>query len=386
MRILLVWTAAALASLLLGCPERAPEDGCSKDSDCKGDRICVDGACVAPGGADAAVDASGVDRSSSFDASGIDRAATDSATTDQNIVVESGPRIESVVMNPQVLGPGGLMNLSIVVSDPDGASDITGGRLVDVPSGGVYETFSAPVGSGTVAQYQYYLDWDDIDAFVPITFPPGGGSRQVDLIFVDQAGHEGRQRLTIPLQCGDAALAMCSDGQCVDFATSDVHCGRCDNPVMQGGTCENGVPGCYNSYNDALCSGICTNTDYDVANCGSCGTSCRAWADGHGLPADSSTRETMCYTFCQFQFKDVTERRTCSDFCGDYGLRCLPTDYCAYGQCDAAAYYKQDGYEIECFINGYEEMDCSTLPPATGTCAGGYNNPATFWYMWCLCY
>jgi hypothetical protein len=48
MRTLFAWTVAALAGLLLACPERAPDGGCSKDSDCKGDRICVDGRCVPP--------------------------------------------------------------------------------------------------------------------------------------------------------------------------------------------------------------------------------------------------------------------------------------------------------------------------------------------------
>ena len=34
---------------LSGCkPTHAPSDGCGKDVDCKGDRICIDGACVAP--------------------------------------------------------------------------------------------------------------------------------------------------------------------------------------------------------------------------------------------------------------------------------------------------------------------------------------------------
>jgi hypothetical protein len=38
---------AVLAGLLTAC-EKSGDAGCTKDSDCKGDRVCVSGACVAP--------------------------------------------------------------------------------------------------------------------------------------------------------------------------------------------------------------------------------------------------------------------------------------------------------------------------------------------------
>jgi hypothetical protein len=42
-------TTFALALCFLGCSS-SEEDGCSSDTDCKGDRVCESGKCVSPSG------------------------------------------------------------------------------------------------------------------------------------------------------------------------------------------------------------------------------------------------------------------------------------------------------------------------------------------------
>ncbi len=56
------------------------------------------------------------------------------------------------------------------------------------------------------------------------------------------------------------------------FATSEQHCGRCNNPCAVGATCVAGLCAC--PLGQTACGGRCTSTATDPANCGSCGHRC----------------------------------------------------------------------------------------------------------------
>ena len=91
---------------------------------------------------------------------------------------------------------------------------------------------------------------------------------------------------------GGAGGAACPSGQtlcadvCVDTATSNEHCGDCDNACVSPQTCVAGICECPNA-EDTACGDECVNLLTDPLNCGACGNVCASneCIDGECTPA-----------------------------------------------------------------------------------------------------
>ncbi len=68
-------------------------------------------------------------------------------------------------------------------------------------------------------------------------------------------------------------LTMCGIN-CVDTSSSLTHCGRCDNPCVNGSTCVSST--CVCSAGLRQCAGRCVDLRTDPAHCGACGSICTA--------------------------------------------------------------------------------------------------------------
>jgi xyloglucan-specific endo-beta-1,4-glucanase len=81
-------------------------------------------------------------------------------------------------------------------------------------------------------------------------------------------------------------LTLCGTG-CVNTASNNVHCGRCDNACASPRTCSSGTCTCPSGYTD--CSGQCVDTRIDAQNCGGCGKPCTGVCTAGACQASSCT-------------------------------------------------------------------------------------------------
>ncbi len=251
-------------------------------------------------------------------------------------VGNSSPVINSVAINPAVLFDQKTITFSIVVSDVDGVNDLSSGKVTDVATGFLYETFAAPVGAGTLVQVTAILDWAKVQQAQSISFGPAGGSREVQVSFTDKAGHTAVQKLAVPLKCTAAGNSACG-GVCRNLNDDPMNCGTCGKAVPSGALCVQGVADCGASY--AACGTVCAYLKTDNNNCGACGNDCAAWATSHGISGSSAG----CTTFtnpngaCMAEVRPTSATNTtCTAVCASYGLTCTATRWEVFGACGTA--------------------------------------------------
>jgi hypothetical protein len=134
--------------------------------------------------------------------------------------------------SPASISQGATVEITAMVSDPDGIADLLGGTLLRDSDGSLYGAFHQVSGGTFTAS----LSWAQLDALEPIEFE-GTASRRMRAEFLDQAGHKGWAALDLPLSC--PAHAACA-GACVDLASDANHCGSCATTCDEAG----GVGGC----------------------------------------------------------------------------------------------------------------------------------------------
>ena len=91
------------------------------------------------------------------------------------------------------------------------------------------------------------------------------------------------------MSCG-SGLTECGSA-CVDLASSEDHCGDCNNSCNSDQECRGG--GCRCSEGLSECDGACIDVNVDVNNCGLCGRVCAADEDCRAGSC-RVTRETEC--------------------------------------------------------------------------------------------
>lgn len=124
----------------------------------------------------------------------------------------SGPKILEVSPTaPSISGERDSVTFTVVVTDPDGASDLLGGLVRDGITGETIVSMTR-TGEGT---YTAEVTWEALHAQAPIEFE-GSGQRVVLLEFIDAAEHRTRQSVTIALSCPSASDRACG-GRCRDI-------------------------------------------------------------------------------------------------------------------------------------------------------------------------
>lgn len=222
------------------------------------------------------------------------------------------PTILSLSANPSVLHPGESTVISAIVSDPDGLYDLAGGTLDDATTGKPYGAFGTPGGQGTFTQT---ISWSSIGAQKPITFPSGGGTRELAAKFFDASGKSVVGKISLSLTCTRTADAICT-GKCADLATDPKNCGACGVTAPVGQQCIGGTPAC--PAGKTNCSGVCVDLSSDVEHCGACTTSCTTYAQSHGVSG-----MTCGAGICTIEQTTTDASITsCAQLCNTWGLTC----------------------------------------------------------------
>jgi hypothetical protein len=137
-----------------------------------------------------------------------------------------------------------------------------------------------------------------------------------------------------------AGLTMCS-GACADLMRDPENCGSCASRCGTGENCYDGacLAACPGGFTD--CSGTCRDLDSDIMNCGACETECLVGerctsgtcvvtcvAPLISCPHDSDGDTVMDATMCSDTRYDPAN-------CGSCGSPCAPGEACVDGACRA---------------------------------------------------
>jgi hypothetical protein len=148
--------------------------------------------------------------------------------------------ILTATTNASVLTQNQSLTITVVATDPNGASDLVGG-IVRPP--GSSTSYGALVSSGQAGSYSLTLTWVQLNTAIPITTPIGGANRSFEIEVFDAAGASATKTLSVTLACPDAAHAVCN-GKCQSVSNDTQNCGACGfsclgsfGGTLKGSTC-----------------------------------------------------------------------------------------------------------------------------------------------------
>lgn len=155
-----------------------------------------------------------------------------------------------------------------------------------------------------------------------------------------------------------AGCADCEDTQikcgdtCIDFQTSNVHCGACNRACAATHRCVGGS--CVRDCGDrSACGDACFDLESDARNCGECGRDCSLTVGERRNVTPTCARRVCQYTTCAAGFLSCdgneangceADTRTSVMHCGGCGQVCQrphTTPTCAEGVCSFTC---EDGY------------------------------------------
>ncbi len=163
----------------------------------------------------------------------------------------AGPNIQSISLSSNRLNSDQSAELTVVVTDVDGAGDIIGPLLIEPVSGTTLGTLSSPA-AGTFTATISWDTWSNVD---PIAFVSGGGVRFIRVQFSDNAGHQVTATQRVELFC-DGNLPAC-DNTC-GFVECDGECAGVEEPPSAAQLCAGCNTGCANN---AGANAVCFNPD-----------------------------------------------------------------------------------------------------------------------------
>ena len=173
----------------------------------------------------------------------------------------SAPVFQVLNLDTTTVSPGDRIEVTAVVSDPDGAADVLGGRITRVGSGAQVAVFRA-ISAGA---FTATLTWDQLNAEETVVTGPEGARRTYLVTFVDNVGLEVHREIEILLTCAISGQGLC-DGACTRLDTIEncVTCGNvCSANEFAVASCES--TGCVETCRpDAFrCDDGCTAFEYE---------------------------------------------------------------------------------------------------------------------------
>ncbi len=161
--------------------------------------------------------------------------------------------------------------------------------------------------------------------------------------------------------CPEIGQTSCN-GICTDTDLDSKNCGSCGNVCTGGKTCVRG--NCVCSIFKTDCYGMCADTSSDPNNCGGCGITC---TDGKTC----SKGNCVCpsgQTDCEGTCKNTTSD---NDNCGSCGHSCPSGFSCSYGGCCPAGEKYCDENCIDVLSDRNNCGDCGKTCPLGAFCSSG---------------
>ncbi len=167
--------------------------------------------------------------------SGDPTTTTSSGGTTTDPVPSGPPRILDLGADLTAMTEDDTVTFTAALDDPDGDDDVAWGELRRADDDAVVAAFArARSGRWTAS-----VTWTSLAGTLSFA-----GPIEVEVIatFADLADERAQAAATLTLYCAGLSGGACV-GTCVDFDSSDVHCGGCDQPCAtrcQAGTCPPG--------------------------------------------------------------------------------------------------------------------------------------------------
>ena len=247
---------------------------------------------------------------------------------------EAAPVIVELTASKTRLTRGQILEVTAIVTDPQGFGDIGGGRLFS-EQGKLYGAF---IGSG--GTFKAALSWTAIQDIEATSFEMEQGI-PVRAEFFDAALNKTSQTFMLTLHCdgSPACKGVCGESLCGevcktknDFSEDDVNCGACGVSCASGALCVEASCEC--SDGKKVCGGSCVDVYNDAEHCGSCGTTC---ASGQAciaaacksvvLPGSPCNEDEECINSKGIGSCVGSADKTCSFSCGD-ASDCDPGQMC----------------------------------------------------------
>jgi hypothetical protein len=173
-----------------------------------------------------------------------------------------------------------------------------------------------------------------------------------------------------------ASTALCS-GVCTDTTLDSANCGRCGVACTGGTLCRGG--GCACSPGTTSCGGTCRDTNSDPANCGGCGQACPPGLACAAGVCNCPPGQTACGGACRDLSSDVSNCDACGHACSaahavnTCALRaCMFVCDVGFADCDAAP---DNGCEADLNTDNANCGTCGHACTGARTCVAGGCTP-----------
>ncbi|RDW58590.1 hypothetical protein BP6252_13066 [Coleophoma cylindrospora] len=185
-------------------------------------------------------------------------------------------------------------------------------------------------------------------------------------------------RTIIPMPSTCVATFTDCTGLCVDTQTDLANCGACGNICTGDRTCDAGSCVCSNGWSFCSESQLCTNFDSDPANCGGCGMICATAQTCVAGSCACSNGQDFCSTsqICTDLFSDDANCGTCGRACPAAQLCVGGICFCPGGTSFCEANQICTDFATDSANCGACEVACSAGNVCTGgfcLCPGGQN-------------
>ena len=189
---------------------------------------------------------------------------------------EAAPVIVELTTSMARLTQGEILEVTAIITDPQGFGDIGGGRLFS-EQGKLYGAF---IGSG--GTFKAALSWKAIQDIEATSFEMEQGI-PVRAEFFDAALNKTSQTFVLTLHCDgkSACEGVCGESLCgggckmkEEFSRDDANCGACGVSCASGASCVEG--NCECDSGGRSCDGQCVDIDNNASHCGRCGNACSA--------------------------------------------------------------------------------------------------------------